>query len=129
LDLLESDVIKAWNYWENQGIIRRQAGPDGEDVISFLSIKEVILNKTSLLNKNEAKNSPKEIVASRKDNKVKEMHGIIEKMYGRPLSSMEMSLFHQWMTDYGFSPEVIILLLEDCFSRGRKESAYIKRVA
>lgn len=129
LGLLESDVVKAWNYWQAQGIVHISPAEDENKMISFLNIKEVVLNKSSLVTSNTVEGSTQELVSSRKNQKVKEMHEIIEKMYGRPLSPMEMKLFHQWMTEYFFSPEVIILMLEDCFSRGRKEMAYIRKVA
>ncbi len=129
LDLLESDVVKAWNYWEKQGIVNIEKQGQGDNTIFFLNIKEVVLNKSSLLQSEQPKNTAEKLVESRKDNRIKEMHEIIEKMYGRPLSSIEMTLYQRWMSEYSFTPEVIILMLEDCFNRGRKESAYIKQVA
>src|SRR5690554_751465 len=129
LDLLESDVVKAWDYWEKQGIIKIEKQSQGENTIFFLNIKEVVLNKSSLLPSEKPKNTAEKLVESRKDNRIKEMHEIIEKMYGRPLSSIEMTLYQRWISEYSFTPEVIILMLEDCFNRGRKEMAYIKQVA
>ncbi len=128
LDILESDVVKAWQYWEKQGIIHRTSSEEGKSIITFLNIKEVVLNTSSLATQ-PPKIGVKEIIDSRRDNRIREMHDVIEKMMGRPLSPIEMSLYHEWMTEYSFSPEVIVLLLEDCFNRGRKELAYLKKVA
>lgn len=128
LDLLESDVVKAWNYWQEQGIIKiEQTGE--ETTISFLNIKEVILNQSNPPQNNSSSFSVQEFVNSRKNKKIREMHDTIEKMYGRPLSTVELKLYKEWMEEYSFSPEVIILLLEDCFNRGHSELAYIKQVA
>lgn len=129
LDLLESDVLKAWTYWQEQGIVKIEEDEKGQDTIFFLSIKEVILNKSSLLQTNSAESSAQELVNSRRNKRIRQMHDIIEKMYGRPLSPVEMKLYKQWMDDYLFTPEVIVLLLEDCFNRGHSEMAYIKQVA
>ena len=129
LDLIESDIVKAWQYWEEQGIIKIEKQTQGESAISFLNIKEVVLNKSSFLPTAPPKNTAQKLVDSRKDNNIKQMHNMIEQMYGRPLSSIEMTLYQQWVEEYSFTPEVIILMLEDCFNRGRKESAYLKQVA
>jgi len=128
LDLLESDVVKAWTYWEDQNIIRIEHQDQGENLIHFLNIKEVVLNKSSSLS-NKKPNTADKIISSRKNKKIKDMHEVIEKMYGRPLSTSEILLYQQWMEDYSFTPELIVLMLEDCFNRGRKEMAYIKQVA
>lgn len=129
LDLLESDVLKAWDYWQEQGIISIKEDNEKRTIISFLSIKEVVLNKSSLAQAIPIKSSAQELVQSRKNKRIREMHNIIEKMYGRPLSPVEMKLYKEWMDDYSFTPEVIVLLLEDCFNRGHSEMAYIKQVA
>lgn len=128
LDLLESDVVKAWTYWEDQNIIKIENQDQGDNLIHFLNIKEVVLNKSSSLPNNKS-NTADKLIEARKNKKVKYMHEVIEKMYGRPLSTSEILLFQQWMEDYSFSPELIVLMLEDCFNRGRKEMAYIKQVA
>lgn len=128
LDLLESDVYKAWNYWKTQGIVDIENAEEG-DIISFLNIKEVMLNTSSSIPSSSPKESTEDIISSRKNKKVKEMHDLIEQMYGRPLSPMEMNQYNKWMTDYSFEPEVVVLMLEESFSRGRKEMAYLKQVA
>lgn len=129
LDLLESDVVKAWDYWQEQGIIKIEQIQEGETIISFLNIKEVVLNKSNSFQTDQPSSSVQEFVNSRKNKKIREMHDMIEKMYGRPLSSVELKLYKEWMDEYSFSPEVVILLLEDCFNRGHNEHAYIKQVA
>lgn len=129
LDLLESDVVKAWHYWEEQGIVKIEEQAQSQSNIFFLNIKEVVLNKSSLSQVKTSKSTAQKLVDSRQDHSIKQMHDMIEQMYGRPLSSIEMKLYQQWIEDYSFTPEVIILMLEDSFNRGRKESAYLKQVA
>ena len=78
LDLLESDVVKAWTYWEDQNIIRIEHQDQGENLIHFLNIKEVVLNKSSSLS-NKKPNTADKIISSRKNKKIKDMHEVIEK--------------------------------------------------
>ncbi|MDF2522125.1 MAG: DnaD-like protein [Clostridia bacterium] len=130
LDIPEDEVAKAWKYWETQGIIKLCPYVDGgEDVaIDFMSIKEVVLN---IKEKKQPvdKYSPDRIIAARQNHKVKNMFEYIKKLYGREPSTNEMFTYLDWIDDYNMPPELIILLIEDCFGRGKKDLPYLKQVA
>jgi DnaD/phage-associated family protein len=75
------------------------------------------------------KYSPDRIIAARQNYKVKDMFEYIKKLYGREPSTNEMFTYLDWIEDYNMPPELIILLIEDCFSRGKKDLPYLKQVA
>lgn len=130
LDISEEETKKAWDYWEKQGIIRVNAYSQGsEDVaIDFLSIKELMLNIKDVKPKVD-KYSPDRIINARQNFKVKDMFEYIKRIYGREPSTNEMFTYLDWVDDYGMPPELVILLVEDCCTRGKKDLPYLKQVA
>lgn len=130
LDIPEDEVAKAWKYWETQGIIKLCPYVEGgEDVaIDFMSIKEVVLN---IKEKKQPvdKYSPDRIIAAREDARKREMFEYLKKISGRESSPSEMFTYLDWVDDYGMPPELVILLFEDCYSRGKKDLPYLKQVA
>lgn len=119
LSLLESDVINAWNYWNDEGVIKLiPVDKMGNYKIEFLD-----LVKPSDTNKSI--NLLKELDNSR----VKDMLQDIEKLLARPLSPKEMTTYLGWQSDFNFSPELILLLIEYCVSRGKSDYRYIEKTA
>ena len=53
----------------------------------------------------------------------------IEKLLSRPLSSKEMTVYIEWIKDYNFSPEIILLLIQYCVSKGKTDWRYIEKIA
>jgi DnaD/phage-associated family protein len=53
----------------------------------------------------------------------------IEELYARPLSSEELAVINGWADDYGFSEQVILLLVNDCAKRDIKNFNYLSKVA
>lgn len=109
LNLLQTDVIKALEYWEESGLIKLNT--DG--LIEILPIKHI---------------TPEEGSVSF-DKSIKEMFNDIERLIGRFLSSKEVSTYLNFIEDFNFTPEVISLLVEYCASRRKTDIRYIERVA
>lgn len=130
LDISEEEVAMAWKYWEAQDIIRLCPYIDGgEDmVVDFLSIKEIMLNIKEKKPQID-KYSPDRIIAARQNYKVRDMFEYIKKLYGREPSTNEIFTYLDWVDDYNMPPELVILLIEDCLSRSKKELPYLKQVA
>ncbi len=63
------------------------------------------------------------------NNSVKDMLQDIEKLLSRPLSSKEMTVYIEWIKDYNFSPEIILLLIQYCVSKGKTDWRYIEKIA
>jgi DnaD/phage-associated family protein len=128
----DDDVINAWKYWEEQGIIKLNMSLTEHEKnafdIEFLSIKEIVLNIKDAPVITD-KYSPERIINARSNYKIKDMFEYIKKIAGREPSQTEMFTFLDWIDDYSFPPEVVILIVEDCFSRNKKDLPYLKQVA
>lgn len=119
LNLLETDVLNAWNYWAEEGIIKlKKLDNMGNYDIEFLELTPEAESKSKV-----------DIVEELSDNKVKDLLKSIEKLLGRMLSPKEVSLYLSFMKDFDFSPEVIVLLVDYCISKGKNDSRYIEKIA
>ncbi|MHC1685004.1 MAG: DnaD domain protein [Clostridiaceae bacterium] len=120
LQLLEADVINAWSFWNDQGVVKLTPldsfGNYSIEFIDLDSIKEEPLEEVDLL---------KEL----KNDSTKGMLEDIEKLIGRPLSPKEMSTYLSWQKDYSFSQEIILMLIEYCVSKGKTDFRYIEKIA
>ncbi|OOM11023.1 DnaD domain protein [Clostridium saccharobutylicum] len=120
LNLLESDIMNALNYWNEQGVIKlTQIDKMGNFNVEFLELSEepsIPVKQVDLL---EALDS----------NSTKDMLKDIEVLLARPLSPNEMSIYLGWQRDFGFSSELILILMEYCISKGKSDSRYIEKVA
>lgn len=127
LGLLESDILKAWEYWDLKGLVKLTK-TGSEFAIEFLNAYDVYMaDKTSL---NPGGIYSPEIIHLKMNNpNVKDMFESIEKLIGRILSTKEISMYLSWLDDYSFSPEVIILLIEYCKSKNKIDPRYIEKIA
>lgn len=122
LDLLETDVLNAWHYWNDAGLIKMIPMDNmGNFSIQFLDIS-----------KNENENQKQRsinLLEELNNNSTKDMLLDIEKLLFRPLSSSEMEMYISWQKEFNFSPEIILLLIQYCVSKGKSDSRYIEKTA
>lgn len=121
LNLLESDIMNALNYWNDEEVIKLMPIDNmGNFNIDFLDLKssgeEEDVEKVNLL---------QELNKS----SIKDMLQDIEKLVGRPLSPREMTMYLSWQKDFGFTPEIILLLIQYCISKGKTDYRYIEKIA
>lgn len=132
LGISDQEVIAAWRYWSEQGIIKlypySHTGSEGDLTVEYLNIKEIILN---IKEKKEVcgKYSPERIINARGNQNIRNMFDSLRKLFGRELSPNELFVFLDWIEDYKFPPEVVKLLVEYCVSRDKKDLPYLKQVA
>lgn len=120
LHLLESDVMNAWNYWNDEGVIKINAiDKMGNFNISFIDLSEELEIDSKELN----------LLSELSNNVTKEMLQEIEKLIGRPLSTKEMSMYIGWQREFNFSIEIILLVISYCVSKGKNDARYIEKVA
>ncbi|WP_097027705.1 DnaD domain protein [Clostridium peptidivorans] len=121
LHLLETDVLNAWSYWNDEGLVKMIPVDNmGNYTIEFLDIT------TSISAENENNIN---LLEELNKNSTKDMLQDIEKLLGRPLSSKEMTMYIGWIKDYAFLPEVILLLIQYCVSKGKTDCRYIETIA
>lgn len=119
LGILESDVRKAWDFWEQQGILTCERSGDDNYRIKYLHISSLMLQGNSIQSEKEEPNQKI----------IEELYKTIEFMYGRPLSYKELQIIASWINDLLFNPEMIALLVEYCFNLNKKDINYINKVA
>lgn len=120
LNLLESDVMNALNYWNDQGVIRLIPIDKMNNFnIEFLPLDDFESNETHEVNLLDALNN----------SETTDMLRDIEKILGRSLSNKEMEIYLNWQNDFSFTSELILILIEYCVSRGKSDYRYIEKVA
>lgn len=122
LNLLESDVLKAWNYWNEVGVVSFKK----LDKMNNYRIDFIDLYNT---NQNEAPEEDINLLQELSNNSIKDMMKDIEKLLGRTLSNKEITMYLSWQKDYQFLPEMILLLIQYCISKGKNDYRYIEKVA
>lgn len=120
LNLLESDVMNALNYWNDQGVIRLIPIDKMNNFnIEFLPLDDFESNETHEINLLDALNN----------SETNDMLRDIEKILGRSLSNKEMETYLNWQNDFSFTSELILILIEYCVSKGKSDYRYIEKVA
>ena len=121
LNLLESDIMNALNYCNDQGVIKfTQIDKMGNFNVEFIDLlEEPIISTKRQVDLLEALDS----------SNTKGMLKDIEMLLARPLSPNEMSIYLNWQREFGFSSELILILMEYCISKGKSDSRYIEKVA
>lgn len=133
LDMLESDVLKAFNYWKSVGMIIEDEG-----VVEFLSKpqQDELFNtpeQTTYKEPETVKKSNYDSVEVAKkisqSSSLSEMVQLAQELLAKPLSPDELETLF-WLNDeLDFSAEAILLLLDYCISREKRNIRYIEKVA
>ncbi len=135
LSILESDVIKAWKYWEDRGIVtltyNNESNPTDFSV-HFADLSSIVFNDESLINKKDERPNYKmsDIVLRKSEDKaLSQMYEHAHIILDRTLSqndTMTLYGFYDWL---GLPVEVILMIIEHCVSLGKKSMRYIEAVA
>ena len=121
LNLLESDVMNALHYWNEQGVIKLIPIDNMNNFnVEFIALDDSNDNSHNTVSLLDTLLNNKETTSMLKD---------IEKILSRPLSNKEMETYLSWQKDFNFSSELILLLIEYCSSKGKTDSRYIEKVA
>ncbi len=124
LGLLESDVVKAWDYWKKCGIITLD-----DDGICF-SEKGISLPPSEPLKSETIRLSRGEIARRfRTDDNLSSLCDFAQTTLGKALSPSEMTTLYSIYTDIGLPADVIMQLVHYCKSAGKVSMKYIERVA
>ncbi len=110
LGLNESDVAKAWKYWESEGIVLLDNEEDS-CYIQFLSIPPMLFIPGMTAQKKIKKTTSR---------KYTEMFKDIENKLGRLLAHNEQEIILDWIDKYKFSIQTVVLLIEDCIKRDKR---------
>ena len=100
LNLLESDIKNALNYWNDMGVIKLTTIDDKISNIEFLKLSESS-SVTSSLN----------LINEINDNNLIDFFKEVEMIICRPLSQKEMETYINWTKIFNFSYELILYLI------------------
>ena len=111
-----ADIEEAWDYWVKQGIARKTADPanPGKYGIELLNIREIVFGKRPA-----ASAAPQEGPFAIDDAAYSELLRNVEVQTGRLLESGEPQEIALWVSQYGMSPEVILLGYKYCTDKGK----------
>ncbi|WP_058486517.1 DnaD domain protein [Defluviitalea phaphyphila] len=137
LDLLESDIIKAFEYWKECGLMEFEWNEDDIIHISYLipKIKEEKKVTSENLKKpvhiqleTRPNYSPEELTIYMKNPEINRLFKIAERYLGRMLSHNDLKVLYSLYDWLRLPLDVIELLLEHCISNNHRSMRYIEKV-
>ncbi|MDO4553161.1 MAG: DnaD domain protein [Bacillota bacterium] len=131
LGLSPEDVLKAWSYWEEAGVIKKHLLSPEDPYrykVEFLNLKEQLYGKNG--KKGQAKKEKGGELPSMMDDKaLRDMYGEIEQAAGRLLAGTEMEDILGWIRDYKLTPEAVVYAFSYCAERrGNSRHKYVETV-
>ena len=142
LDILETDVNKAWRYWKRVGLMHSEGKgtlvydnvPENGEKNEMQKAETPVEEAKIATEKNSSgkqKDLPeKELPKSMSINtKMKETVKMAEQLLKRSLSRREVTLLYNFEEWYSMSQEMILVLLEYCVTIDKTSFSYIEKVA
>lgn len=118
LSMADEDVLKAWSYWENQGIVRKHFKDPTDKFhyqIEFLNLRELAYGKKNKRKKEEDK-VPDRLKTLMDDDTIRNMYSEIERIIGRLFEGKEPAEILGWISDYNITPELAVYAYSYCTS-------------
>lgn len=139
LDILESDVIKAWKYWVKTGLI--SLSPDG--TVTFLSThcepvsaekpRSALPESAEAVPSNSVRRDIPMTEITKKmelDKSLSDTLNMAQLIWDKPLTQSEIKAIYSILEWYSFSNEVLLMLLEYCAADEKtKNTKYMEAVA
>lgn len=130
LEILESDVVKAWRYWHKQEVVNFD---EKNKMIEFLLVKEKKIkqtqNKVVIMDRRPNYSSEEICIYLDKSEKVKQLFLSAQEHLGKLLSQNDMNIlfgFYDWLR---LPMNVIEILLGYCVENGHRDLRYIEKIA
>ncbi len=122
LDLLESDVIRAFDFLSENGCIEI----DGDKILLGTSKAVPVKQNKEIESKYSDKNVKQLVI----DNKtLSDLCQVAQDLLGKTLSDTDIETLYWFYDELSMSPEVITMLLEYCISMDKRNMKYIEKVA
>lgn len=130
LGIQEEDVLKAWSYWEDMGVIRKHRQNEADKFsyqVEFVNLKELLYGKEN--KKKKAKPAADENGKSLlSDKTIQSMYKSIERIVGRVINGTEMMEILSWINDFNASPEIIVYAFSYCKAKEKQNIRYVAAV-
>ena len=118
LDVLKSDVLKAWQYWENLGFLTERAHKT-----------EDAPKQTRVFLESRPEYGLEELAECMKHAEMKRLAVCAQRKLGKLLSQQDINMLYGFYDWLGLPVDVIELLLSYCVSNGKTGMRYIEKVA
>ncbi|WP_195947945.1 DnaD domain protein [Paraclostridium bifermentans] len=109
-----SDVLAAWDFWEDKNLIKKHKNDGLDDFsfsIEFLDLKKIYID--NILNANNSVKSDVNAIVSINDNpEIRKMFNSINQIIGRHLQSNEKITIMDMIDKYNMSTEMIVCAYE-----------------
>ena len=138
LNNTENDVLRAFRYWEKEGLLRVERDSDGRITCLELQKTAPASAKTEVPAKASEETSPQHDKSPRKavpidrfraQKEIKSLLFIAEQYLGKTLTHTEMDTITYFYDTLHMSADLIEYLLESCVESGHKSMHYIQKVA
>ena len=137
LNIPLSDVLAAWDFWENKNVIVKHPKVDATDItdfdVEFLSLIQLYIDKNleskKVVSKGTAPSQTAEMVNASQDPRIKEMFYLIDQMMRRNLQPNERMRILDWIRTYNFDTNLVVRAFEVAIEgRGQKNFNYVKSI-
>lgn len=133
LNLLESDVVQAFEYWASKGWINFSGNavlftsPESTDTQEASNVQRT--SASSFVLQRPGYTSSEIASAINADGSLSETLSLAQEILGKTLSPGDTETLYWFYDGLKFSPEVILMLLEYCVSKEKRRMSYIEKVA
>lgn len=139
LDIPLSDVLRAWDFWLEKGIIVKHEKSNGDAFdykVEFLNLKQLYIknNYQPISNNQEVKSSnytctPEDLVEANQTQSINEMFNSIDYVSRRILVPNEKRRVLEWIYNYNMGTDVIVkAFFYSIEQRGKKSLSYIEGI-
>ncbi|MCG8482332.1 MAG: DnaD domain protein [Clostridia bacterium] len=107
------DVLKAWSYWEKQGVIKKKYKSKDNPfdyVVEFISLKQLFVKSVNkgISSQPSVKKSTASVFETAMENEnIKKMFDELQGIIGRPFEGNEMFEIIDWIDHYKMDPQLI----------------------
>ncbi len=141
LNIALYDVLRAWDFWEQKGIIVKHKKEDTDEYdykVEFLNLKQLYIKNNYVLKTqaNATKNSSpvytcttEDLVESNKIPSINEMFSSIDYIVRRQLVPNEKRKILEWLYNYNMSPGVIVkAFFYSIEQKGKRNINYVEGI-
>ena len=131
LGMEEEDVLRAWNYWESCGVIRKRGVSDDRFhyTVEFTCLKEKLFLSPGETEEEASEEIPEDFSLRMNDEELRKTFDSVEEITGRMLESRESSAIVSWICEEGLSPDLIRFAYRFCAEkRGNSRFPYVSSV-
>ncbi|MDX9917079.1 MAG: DnaD domain protein [Gudongella sp.] len=135
LDIPLEDVLRAWDFWESKGIIKKMGTNDINYDVEFLNLKQLFI-RNNIMPKTETATTAKEntswsddLVSALRNPVINEMFNRIDETVRRQTQPTEKKRILSWFYDYNMDPDVIEKAFQYGYDvRNKKSINYVEGI-